>query len=480
MEGLFQCPVNVEVYGQDGSLLGSVIDGAVSYDKRIYIQLSGDGKIVYVPDGLPVQYRITGTDDGTLNYVVEEYKDGNAVGRMNYYDIPLEEGVVYTQSVESGSLSNDLESLPLEGQGGDKIYADEYIEAANKEANVSIDVATEGKGNAIGGGNYALGDQVALMAFPDEGYSFEGWYDGNELIGREYSYYFTARKDRSITARFAFEEKVSTKFIVEMPETYGSNALLAMYDTEDPSSVNMVISMYDGGFDGDMPLKMKGYDRNGGLVFEEEKTATFDGGFHYIVSGLDTTNWHRIEVFGQKGSQIATIKTSEELVDVQEVRLDKSELSLKEGESAKLTATVVPENATDKSVTWKSSNENAATVKDGAVLAIGEGTADVTVTTNSGGKTATAKVAVEKGDGQGVNPAVHVSGVSISPSVLVLSEKSAGKLTATVLPENATDKSMTWKSSNDGIATVNDGTVTGVSEGTAEITVTTNDGAKSA
>ena len=76
------------------------------------------------------------------------------------------------------------------------------------------------------------------------------------------------------------------------------------------------------------------------------------------------------------------------------VELDQTTLSIKEGATATLTATVAPANATDNSVTWSSSNEAIATVEDGVVTAVAIGNATITVTTTDGGFTATCAVTV--------------------------------------------------------------------------------------
>ena len=81
------------------------------------------------------------------------------------------------------------------------------------------------------------------------------------------------------------------------------------------------------------------------------------------------------------------------IIEVTSVSLSQSELSLEIGESETLTATLSPDNATDKSVTWESSNTSVATVSDGRVTAVSVGNATITVSTNNG-KTATCSVAV--------------------------------------------------------------------------------------
>ena len=81
-------------------------------------------------------------------------------------------------------------------------------------------------------------------------------------------------------------------------------------------------------------------------------------------------------------------------VEVTGVSLSPSSLSGKVGESATLIAQVSPDNAADKSISWSSSNESVAKVSGGTVNFVGAGNATITVTTNSGGKTATADVTV--------------------------------------------------------------------------------------
>ena len=151
-------------------------------------------------------------------------------------------------------------------------------------------------------------------------------------------------------------------------------------------------------------------------------------------------------------------------VAVTGVTLNKEELSLLPGETSTLVATVLPENAADKSVTWTSSNTTVATVDaTGKVTAKAVGTTTVTVTTTDSGETASCTVHV--------NP-IAVTGVSLNNNTLRLVNGTSETLTVTVLPENATNKSVTWTSSNTSVATVSNGTVTAKSVGTATITAT--------
>lgn len=157
-------------------------------------------------------------------------------------------------------------------------------------------------------------------------------------------------------------------------------------------------------------------------------------------------------------------------VAVTGVTLDKTELTIIEGKSETLTASVQPSDATNKAVSWSSDNTAVATVTNGVVNALTVGTAAITVTTADGGYTATCNVTVEEA------PVIHVTGVSLNKTTLSLKEGTSETLTATISPNDAADKSVTWSSNNDGVATVSNGNVTAIAEGTAIITVTTIDG----
>lgn len=156
-------------------------------------------------------------------------------------------------------------------------------------------------------------------------------------------------------------------------------------------------------------------------------------------------------------------------IAVTEVRLDKREVSLKKGETLKLEAEVLPEDATNKTVHWTSSREAVATVEDGLVTAVSPGEADIFVTTD-GGLYATCAVTVEE----------PVSGVVLNKDSLSLKVGGTETLTATVSPENATNKRIKWTSTKGNVATVKDGQVTAVGVGTTTIAAITDDDGKTA
>ena len=172
---------------------------------------------------------------------------------------------------------------------------------------------------------------------------------------------------------------------------------------------------------------------------------------------------------GSSGNDRVYIAVKSKTVAVSEVRLDKTTVSLSVGSSITLTATVLPENASNKTVSWKSSNTSVATVdSNGKVKAIAGGSATITAT--AGGVSAKCSVTVS----------VPVTSVSLNKTSLNLMVGDTETLSATIYPSDATNKNVTWKSSNTSVATVQSGKVSAVGVGTAQITVTTNNGSKKA
>lgn len=159
------------------------------------------------------------------------------------------------------------------------------------------------------------------------------------------------------------------------------------------------------------------------------------------------------------------------VVSVTSVSVSKTAEELVIGNTLQLSATVSPSNATDKTVTWSSSNSTVASVSPtGLVTAKAEGSANITASCS--GKSATCKITVKK-------PVIAVTSVTLSQTSASLKIGETVTLSATVKPDNATDKTVTWSSTSDGsVATVSNGVVTAKKIGTA--TITAKAGEKSA
>ena len=145
--------------------------------------------------------------------------------------------------------------------------------------------------------------------------------------------------------------------------------------------------------------------------------------------------------------------------------LDKSSANVNKGETLQLNATVLPENANNTNVTWSSNNTSVATVTNGVVSAIKKGTATITVETSDGGYTASCIVTVTQ----------PVTGITITPTNLELNVGQTYPISVSILPSDADNQNYNLYSENTSIATINNGIVEGISEGTTNIVAVSSD-----
>lgn len=159
------------------------------------------------------------------------------------------------------------------------------------------------------------------------------------------------------------------------------------------------------------------------------------------------------------------------VIPVEDVEVSPTSLQMCLNETSALNVSVLPVNATNKNVTYSSSNTAVATVSStGIVTAVSAGIADITVTTVDGGFTDVVSVSTTA-------CVIPVTGVNLSPAEVSMKIGESSSLTAVVVPSNATDKFVVWTSSNEAVASVNQsGVITAVALGEAIISVTTNDG----
>lgn len=212
------------------------------------------------------------------------------------------------------------------------------------------------------------------------------------------------------------------------------------------------------------------------------KATYASGATSIFTEGLVVSNYDSKVI----GNQTLTVTYTEKLSEIKEenkftttydvtvimpvsgVSLNKETTTIILGQTETLIATITPENATNKNVAWTSSDNNIVTVDNsGIVTAVNGGTATITVTTEDGSFTDTCEVTV----------IVPVTGVSLNKTTTSLNVNETETLVATITPENATNKNVTWTSSDETIATVdNAGLVKMIKDGKATITVKTEDG----
>ena len=207
---------------------------------------------------------------------------------------------------------------------------------------------------------------------------------------------------------------------------------------------------------------------NQGVTFGSSDTNVATVTSKGVVKGIKVGTAY-ITVRTKDKSKYKKCKVTVKNNPVKGVSLDKTSLEIEMGSTATLTATVKPTDATNKGVTWSSSNVKILKVSSsGKVTPVTPGVAYVIVTTNEGEYTAKCKVTVKN---------KPVTGVSLNKTAIELNVGESITLSATVKPNDATNKYVSWTSSNTKIATVNSGgKVTAVATGTTNIIVTTQDG----
>ena len=205
------------------------------------------------------------------------------------------------------------------------------------------------------------------------------------------------------------------------------------------------------------------------LIWSSEGLATVDGNGLVTIKESDTPfpDSILINITARSGNSSASyaITWGGNKIDVTSIELNISEKTLVVDEQFTLTPTLLPNDATNKTVTWQSSNSSVATVNNGTVTAISGGVATITATT-SNGKTATCNVIVN----------VPVTGINLFTTQETLAVGEKFSFAFAILPNDATNKTVTWQSSNSSVATVNNGTVTAISGGVTTITATTSNG----
>ena len=290
---------------------------------------------------------------------------------------------------------------------------------------------------------------VGIAGFRDEGYEYSAMEFG-------VPYGSNNANQSSVTGAANQLIEVNVAFLVKSVSIKGSSNVAAGKSIKLTAVVNMIdetpkADVYQGAVWSSSNTSIATVDKNGNVKGLKAGTVTI-----------------KANVGGKVGSK--TIKVDPGTL-VTSIKLNSTSKSLIKGQSFTLTATVAPTNATNKKVTYKSSNTNVATVDaNGKVTAKSAGTATITVTASDGSKkTATAKITV-------TNP-IKVSSLTLNKTSQTIYKGYTFSLKVTVTPTNATNKNVTYKSSNASVATVDsNGKITAKATGTAIITVTAADG----
>ncbi len=235
---------------------------------------------------------------------------------------------------------------------------------------------------------------------------------------------------------------------------------IADIESHDPSGVH-----HTGEYMGDpLELLYSGY--------------TTDGGH------LNTAVGQQMIALGWYAMAISIAYNNNEVVDpavpVTGITVNPTTATLFVGGSTSITPTVSPSNATNKSVTWTSSNTGVATVSNEVVTAIKGGTVTITVRTVDGNKTATLGLTIKSKNEETTVESKNIETLTIkNKDVTQLEVGQTLKLEIIIEPLDATSKEVVWTSSDNSIAIVDsNGIVKAIKKGTAIITVTSEDGSK--
>ena len=207
-----------------------------------------------------------------------------------------------------------------------------------------------------------------------------------------------------------------------------------------------------------------------------DKTITWSSSDNSIASvsnGLVSTLKAGTAVITAKAGDFSancTITVKAKVIPVSGITLNKSSVELTEGETFQLEASVSPDNASDKTISWSSSDNSIATVSEGLVSTWKAG--EVVVIAKAGEHTATCTfiVKAKQSQDQPYKPDVPVNGITLDKTEVELTEGESVTLVATITPADATDKTITWSSSDESVASVVNGAVSCLKVGEAVIT----------
>jgi uncharacterized protein YjdB len=211
---------------------------------------------------------------------------------------------------------------------------------------------------------------------------------------------------------------------------------------------------------------------------EDVATVNVDETTHVCTVTAVSSGSCTITATSEENGDIVATCTVTVNVPLKGIELDKTSMTINEKETAKITATINPENASNQALKWVSDNEDVATVS------IDETTHVCTVTAVSPGSCTITATSEENGDIVAtctVTVKVPLNGIELDKTSVTLNEKDTAKITATVNPENASNQALKWTSDNEAVATVSIDetthvcTVTAVSSGSCTITATSEE-----
>lgn len=334
---------------------------------------------------------------GTLQLQVKAVKDGVIYGLASISSVSISKKLELEITLEK-----DLQSITItfDSNGGSAVQPQTVIKGLN----------------------------IGTLPTPTkENFQFEGWYSDTAL----------QQKVTSSTV-FSVDTTLYAKWVSS------SDSFTVKFDTDGGNSVADKTVKAGGTID-TSPITIKaGYVFSGWYT---DKTFANVVSFPFIVT--------------ENCTLYAKWTSKSEVIFVESITLDTTSLEIAQSETADIGASVLPANATDKTISWTSANSNIAVVTGGTVRGVSEGTTVITASVNGKNGKISAVCTVT------VKPAgIPVESVTFAETSIELDVGSSETLTANILPVNASNKALTYSSSNVSVATVDQsGKVTGVGGG---------------
>ena len=343
-----------------------------------------------------------------------------------------------------------------------------------------------GTGAGIGGGATGEGGNVTITGGTVTATSELGTSIGAGASNSEHGTLTIAPKSGKVITADAGTDKNSSAPLKGSPFTNNTEVISQLTDTKyfhsETKSITVITQhpenqRVNDGSSATFTISATGDN----LTYQWQQSA--DNGVSWTdINGAKSSNYttetttmdmsgyqYRCIVTGAGGSVTSNAATlTVKAIPVTDVKLNKNNITLTVGDIETLTATVEPTNATNKTVMWSSSNDSVAMVdSNGNVTGKSRGFATITAKATDGNVSATCEVEVKQ----------QVTGISLNKTELSLYTGREEKLTATVKPDNANDRTLIWSSSNPEVATVDsNGNVKAIGRGEAVITATANDG----
>lgn len=292
--GIVNCPVDVTIKDEKGSVIGAIEnnDVDVSYSLSSNMVVTGESKTFMLPAKANYTIELEGNDVGDMDYsLCMMNPDTGEIERIYYKDIPLANGIKY---VCEYAPEKALENQKLEDESNNEISITNYLNESQL-GKLSVNVEVQGYGTASGFSNLTQGDYITLIANTDSNNSFLGWYsaEGN-LISTESEYGISVEGNESYIAKFTnntvsangivFEENTINMYVGE--EAYNNSSLL-------PTNATAVMLVYSSGDDSIVSVDELGIitAKKAGIadIYAETPDKSIRNSYKVVVSNVPST-----------------------------------------------------------------------------------------------------------------------------------------------------------------------------------------------